>query len=354
MALEATDWQAINRCLTRLYRELDVERHSRLMLELLNELVPADSASLNFFKPPDQLTAVVIPENIATPEQIALIGRYSYQSPYGYYLATQDASWKMVTDFMPMEDFHKLDLHRLALGPLGANYQLGGFLFMLDEVAHIITLHRTHRNFTEHERELLNTLHPHLVNSCINAVVCSRAQNSVTQIKAALETAPGAYGCWDRAGKLAWLQEKAKDWLREFFPGEVLPAGAVPQAVQRLVTESLQAGAAPRQSAHTQGDETLVVCLGASPVGGLLLRLERKPRHPLPHFRPLPQFSARKNAVLQWMVEGKRNAEIATILRLSPRTVEKHVADILGALKVETRAAAILAAMEFCAQLNLG
>jgi DNA-binding NarL/FixJ family response regulator len=57
----------------------------------------------------------------------------------------------------------------------------------------------------------------------------------------------------------------------------------------------------------------------------------------------------RKNEVLQWMVEGKRNAEIASILHLSPRTVEKHVAEILAGLKVENRATAIIRAMELCA-----
>jgi DNA-binding NarL/FixJ family response regulator len=81
--------------------------------------------------------------------------------------------------------------------------------------------------------------------------------------------------------------------------------------------------------------------------------MERKPRTPLPHFRPLPQFSKRKNEVLQWMLEGKRNSEIAAILHLSPRTVERHVTEILAGLQVENRATAIVRAMEFCAMANL-
>ncbi len=76
---------------------------------------------------------------------------------------------------------------------------------------------------------------------------------------------------------------------------------------------------------------------------------ERKPKTPRPCFQPLPQFSRRKNEVLKWMVEGKRNSEIAAILHLSPRTVEKHVADILKELKVENRTTAIIRAMEITA-----
>lgn len=44
--------------------------------------------------------------------------------------------------------------------------------------------------------------------------------------------------------------------------------------------------------------------------------------------------------VLLWLSEGKRNAEIATILDRSSRTVEKNVAKILAKLGVETRGAA--------------
>ena len=354
MELSLEDWQGINRCLIRLYKELDAQRHPRLMLELLNELIPVDSAAVNFFTPPDRLTAVVFPEDVATPEQVALVGRYSYESPYGYYVATQDASWKMTTDFMPIEDFHKLDIHRIALGPLGVNYQLGGLLMSMNDTVYIVTLHRTRQGFTEKEREIVNTLHPHLVTSYINAIVCSRAHNSVSQIKAVMETAPGAYGCFDRHGKVAWLQEKAREWLREFFLGETFHQEFIPHRVQQLLMESSQDGNAPKKLTQAKGKEVLLVCLGSSPMGGWILRLERKLKTPLPRFHPLPQLSKRENEVLQWMVEGKRNAEIGQILCISPRTVEKHVGEILTALKVENRATAILTAMEFCAKVNAG
>lgn len=351
MELRSEDWQAINRCLIRLYKELDEQRHPKLMLELLNELVPVDSASLNFFKPPDELTAIMLPENAATREQLALVGRYSYQSPFAYYLATRDASWKRVKDFMPAEDFYKLDFHRLALGPLGVNYQLGGLLMFMDETAHMITLHRTHRGFTNRECDIVNTLHPHLVTSYINAIVCSRAHNSVAKIRAAIETAPGAYGSFDGQGKLEWLQEKAKEWLREFFTNQAIHTNCIPGSIQRLLDESIRDGA-PRTMEQVRGDEIMAICLGMTPVGGWIMRLERKLKTPLPRFRPLPQLTKRQNDVMQWMVEGKRNAEIGRILCISPRTVEKHVAEILAVLKVENRATAILAAMEYCAKLN--
>lgn len=58
---------------------------------------------------------------------------------------------------------------------------------------------------------------------------------------------------------------------------------------------------------------------------------------PLSALNPL---SLREGEVLEWIAAGKRNSEIAAILGLSPRTVEKHVQHILEKLGVETRTGA--------------
>ena len=44
---------------------------------------------------------------------------------------------------------------------------------------------------------------------------------------------------------------------------------------------------------------------------------------------------------MHWLAEGKRDREIAIILGLSPRTIEKHVGHILKKFQVETRTAAV-------------
>jgi DNA-binding NarL/FixJ family response regulator len=50
--------------------------------------------------------------------------------------------------------------------------------------------------------------------------------------------------------------------------------------------------------------------------------------------------------VLLWVAQGKTNADIATILKISEWTVKKHVIDIFQQLNVETRTAASLRAIE--------
>ena len=50
--------------------------------------------------------------------------------------------------------------------------------------------------------------------------------------------------------------------------------------------------------------------------------------------------SQRESEVLMWIARGKSNRDIAEILSLSPRTVNKHLEQIYAKLGVENRASA--------------
>jgi DNA-binding CsgD family transcriptional regulator len=70
-------------------------------------------------------------------------------------------------------------------------------------------------------------------------------------------------------------------------------------------------------------------------------------------FRPLPELTGRENEVLRWVVAGKRNAEISSLVGAAPRTIGKHVENILRKLHVENRGAAVLLAIESADALRL-
>lgn len=57
-------------------------------------------------------------------------------------------------------------------------------------------------------------------------------------------------------------------------------------------------------------------------------------------------LSVRERQVVGWLMEGKRDGEIAAILGISVNTVHKHVQRILQKLGVETRTAAARIAIE--------
>lgn len=62
-------------------------------------------------------------------------------------------------------------------------------------------------------------------------------------------------------------------------------------------------------------------------------------------------LTPRQAEVLYWIAQGKTNAEIAIILGTSPRTVEKHVEQLLERLQVENRVAAAAQANELLRNL---
>jgi DNA-binding CsgD family transcriptional regulator len=79
-------------------------------------------------------------------------------------------------------------------------------------------------------------------------------------------------------------------------------------------------------------------------VGYLLLKAE-----PLgvsaAHLANLP-LSEREREILALVAAGKTNGEIATVLAISARTVQKHLQHIFQKLGVETRTAAAIRALE--------
>ena len=54
-----------------------------------------------------------------------------------------------------------------------------------------------------------------------------------------------------------------------------------------------------------------------------------------------PAVTDREQQVLTWVACGKTDSEIADLLSISPRTVQKHLQNIYQKLGVETRTAAM-------------
>ena len=57
-------------------------------------------------------------------------------------------------------------------------------------------------------------------------------------------------------------------------------------------------------------------------------------------------LTGREGEVLHWVIQGKRDKEIANILSASPRTIHNHLGSILRKLNAETRTGAALEAFE--------
>ncbi|MGH7959134.1 MAG: helix-turn-helix transcriptional regulator [Opitutaceae bacterium] len=80
-------------------------------------------------------------------------------------------------------------------------------------------------------------------------------------------------------------------------------------------------------------------------------RLHARRRLPALESLRVPGLTPRERQVLHWVTVGLRDAEIAAKIDAAPRTVKKHVENILRKLGVETRLAAACAAAESSRQI---
>jgi DNA-binding CsgD family transcriptional regulator len=71
-----------------------------------------------------------------------------------------------------------------------------------------------------------------------------------------------------------------------------------------------------------------------------LLRLAKDSSANTAEFSSELGLTSREGEVLSWLSKGKTNRDIAQILGLSPRTVDKHLEQIYAKLGVENRTAA--------------
>jgi len=120
-----------------------------------------------------------------------------------------------------------------------------------------------------------------------------------------------------------------------------------------LMLQALQAGARGYLIKDTTR-ETLFQAIRAAARGETLLQpetmarlLARTAAAPAPARGQGPlDLTEREREVLEGVVRGERNKEIAARLGLSEPTVKTHLASIFGKLSVESRAAAAVAAIE--------
>jgi DNA-binding CsgD family transcriptional regulator len=139
-------------------------------------------------------------------------------------------------------------------------------------------------------------------------------------------------------GSVQFATDRAAAWLKAGF-GLAGALKRVPHSVVRWLTENASAAQA-KPFVVSDAGMRLRIDLLHTEANSCCLLLEksagRRPTAP-PHGRPLTR---REAEVLAWVARGKSNAEIAAILHVCTKTVDKHLERIYPKLGVENRTAA--------------
>ena len=145
------------------------------------------------------------------------------------------------------------------------------------------------------------------------------------------------------AGRLMWATPQAQKLLSDALAGEsddvVLPE-PIPQWLEQA--RKGKAGSKTTIMVTLAGNEPLrLQYMGKLGANEFLLRLAKDSGSEAPaEFSSELGLTTREGEVLSWLSKGKTNRDIAQILGLSPRTVDKHLEQIYAKLGVENRTAA--------------
>ncbi|QAU49813.1 DNA-binding response regulator [Bradyrhizobium guangzhouense] len=159
--------------------------------------------------------------------------------------------------------------------------------------------------------------------------------------RAALDVSGRFLFAVNRQGHILWATPQAQKLLADHH-GMQADDFVLPPSLLQWLEQAKAKGSAKSQAASLPGNPQLrFYYMGETAPNEFLLRLSKEAGTALPpEFTSELGLTTREGEVLAWLSKGKTNRDIAQILGLSPRTVDKHLEQIYAKLGVENRTAA--------------
>jgi DNA-binding NarL/FixJ family response regulator len=150
----------------------------------------------------------------------------------------------------------------------------------------------------------------------------------------------------DPSGRLLWATPQAASLL-------ALDEALVPEQLARqLAAGSMAPGSLLPASSRTVGADVRISFVGVPAPDELLLRVSPHAVQPEMILKDRLDLTSREAQVLLWLSYGKATRDIADILNLSPRTVDKHLEQVYNKLGIANRASAASIATRTISDFN--
>ncbi len=281
-----------------------------------------------------------------------ILGRFASQIPMHTHWESGNGQALKISDFLTPRAFKKREIYNEFYLPMRIPFTMGIALPVNPHCLVTIGSHRDGKDFTERERTALNMIQPHVLQAYANAQAVTHMQAELARLNHAIDRMPQGLVSVDARCAIQWATARGRELLADYFGRRRKSHHRLPDLLVRWIrhNKSRLEHASERPGRITpmvidHGSRQLHVRV--IPEGDhYLLFLEEDcteiPAEQLAHLG----LSPRETQILGWIVHGKSNAEIATILNLSVRTIHKHVEHVYLKLGVENRHAAISLAFE--------
>jgi len=145
-------------------------------------------------------------------------------------------------------------------------------------------------------------------------------------------------------GKIMWATPQAQKLLLDALSSGSDDDVVLPDPIPQWLDQARKGKAGSKATIMTAlpgNDQLRLQFMGRLGANEFLLRLAKDSGTETPaEFSSELGLTTREGEVLAWLAKGKTNRDIAQILGLSPRTVDKHLEQIYSKLGVENRTAA--------------
>ena len=205
---------------------------------------------------------------------------------------------------------------------------------------------RKHKDSAVRDQLLIKLLSPHLMQAYRNAETVSQLQQKASLIDQTLDRLHLGLIVVSADGKVGVATTCAIEQVRNYLGHHSLRGNCLPKVLCKWVRKQEVALRGEddillrRNPLVLQREGKRLVIRFVSDLGQSLLMLEEQSVTTQPQSPRPSGLSPREAQVLNWLSQGKTNKEIALILELSARTVQKHLEHIYQKMGVENRTGA--------------
>jgi DNA-binding CsgD family transcriptional regulator len=347
----------LNRAVVELYAQPDPESVKGTFLSLISRLIGMDVGTVDEVQPDGsvRLTTHPFSELERVNQASRLLPHFLGEHPSMPAFYRRDPEPVRLTDHVQLRRYLGTGLYNEVYRPFGVLYQINSMPPGAELSNAAITLHRQSADFSDEDGAILYRLAPHFAQAYSNALrlVDLRRERALLDKAFRVQQQEAVFL---REGGAISISAQAASWLEIYFPGQPR-RGGLPEALY----DWLQARrTAQRTDALASSHEPLKISNEAGRLevqwwcdsGGqqMVLLREQQSIFAVERLGSLG-LTRRESEVFRWIVEGKTDQEIGTILGMSEHTAHKHAQNILRKLDVSSRATVLLRVCELLGAL---
>jgi DNA-binding CsgD family transcriptional regulator len=327
----------------------DPEQFARIGVAQLPQLADSELTTLSVCDLATGRRRVVgSPGNTLSPADIEAFDRHFFAHPLVRFHSTHhNGGTHRISDSVGRAEFLGTPLYNEYYRSIGIDHALAVPLFVDGQTLVSFVLNRAGRDFSDDEVAMFDQVRGWLGAMYRNALALRRAADAVAQLQEIAEGEDWAVVRLDGRRRICELAPRAAAMLASACRDSRLRAGASLPAPIDAWLRQMDAGNAPAL-AYTPlvlgcpgGHVTVRAMPEVAGAAAWLLLVRGEPNATVAQ-TSMSTLTVREREILHWVAAGKTDRQVAAIVGLSHRTVQKHLEHIYTKLGVENRTAAVM------------